>query len=291
MMIIGNRKILAALMLFTLSAWSSMASADEPSKEACIESHSRGQDAREQGKLSLARKLFMTCAQPACPALVQNDCARYADDLDRHQSWLSFVARDAAGNDLPDTAVYIDDVLLMTRLDDGKAHEVDPGKHVVRFEYGDRERVVTLVVGSGEKGRTVVATFDGGSTATALKGEPIRGPALKNPHALGARALIGAGAGMMVGGATLGLVGLSRVPADCSVSSHVCTSAPGSASYDKAAAGVRLSNTGWVAGGVGAAALAAGLVWYFTSAKAERRTLVSPMLTPSAVGVRLSGRL
>src|SRR5262245_47824425 len=108
---------LAGLFLAGICATSSVAAAraDEVSKEVCIDSHSKGQDARQQGKMSLARRLFMTCAQSACPALVQDDCARYADELDRLQPVLSFAARDAAGNDLPDTAVYIDEELLMTR--------------------------------------------------------------------------------------------------------------------------------------------------------------------------------
>ena len=39
-----------------------------PSKEECLDAHSKGQDAKEQGKISLARKLFLTCAQTSCPA-------------------------------------------------------------------------------------------------------------------------------------------------------------------------------------------------------------------------------
>ena len=76
-----RRAATAAAVLGCLLA-SSLASA-EPSREACLDSHSRGQDAKEQGKLSLARKLFLTCAQASCPALVQGDCARFVDDLGR----------------------------------------------------------------------------------------------------------------------------------------------------------------------------------------------------------------
>ena len=71
----------------------------------------------------------------------------------------SFAARDATGADLPDTTVYIDDVLVVTRLDDGKPHDVDPGKHTVKFSNGGHDSV-TVVIGAGEQGRTVAATFD-----------------------------------------------------------------------------------------------------------------------------------
>src|ERR1700688_4967853 len=97
-----------------LACTGSRARAGELTKEECLDAHSRGQDAKEQNKLSLARKLFLSCAQPACPSLVQGDCARFADDLSRVQPSVSFVARDSAGADLPDTTVYVDDMLVAT---------------------------------------------------------------------------------------------------------------------------------------------------------------------------------
>ena len=92
---------------------------------------------------------------------------------------VSFVARDVSGVDLPDTTVYVDDVLVVTRLDDGRPHDVDPGNHTVRFPTAARRsRSSTVVIGSGEQGRTVAATFGSPQTpsapAAASKVEPIR---------------------------------------------------------------------------------------------------------------------
>src|SRR4051812_15779975 len=101
------------VLAFAIAASSTPVLADSMSKEQCLDAHSRGQDARDQGKVSLARKLFLSCAQPACPGAVQNDCARFADDLTRQQPSLTFVARDAQGGDLPDTTVYVDDMLVV----------------------------------------------------------------------------------------------------------------------------------------------------------------------------------
>src|SRR5262245_30155785 len=144
-------KISCAIAL-AIAALSAPALADSMSKEQCLDAHSRGQDARDQGKISLARKLFLSCAQPSCPGAVQSDCARFADDPSRQQPSLTFAARDAQGADLPDTSVYVDDMLIVTRLDDGKPHDVDPGKHVVKFSNNGKDQVVTVVVGTGEKG-------------------------------------------------------------------------------------------------------------------------------------------
>ncbi len=291
-MILGIRHVFASLAMIAIATVSSAASA-EVSKEACIESHSRAQDAREQGKLSLARKLFMTCAQPACPALVQNDCARYADDIERYQPFLTFAARDSQGNDLPDTTVYLDGVLVVTRLDDGKPHEVDPGRHVVRFEYGGRQETVTVVVGSGEKVRAVVGTF--ATEASSSVGQSTREEETEeeeSTHALGSRIMLGASAAMLVGGATLGIVGLMKVPDQCSTSTHECKAPPGDPAFDQAVSAVRLSNIGWSLSGAGLAAMAIGLVWYFKSEGPERDdTMISPLITPETAGLAISGRL
>ena len=70
--------------------------AGDLTKEECVDAHSKGQDAKEQGKISLARKLFLTCAQSSCPNLVQGDCARFADELSRGCSRRSTSSRATA---------------------------------------------------------------------------------------------------------------------------------------------------------------------------------------------------
>jgi hypothetical protein len=272
-----------------------LAFADDVSKDVCIDSHSRGQDAKDQGKLSLARKLFMTCAQTSCPALVQGDCARFADDLMRLQPSLSFAARDSSGADLPDTSVYVDDVLIVTRLDDGKPHDVDPGKHVVKFSHDGKEQVVTLVVGSGEKGRAVAAKFASALPPDAsgihADGQPVhRGPKLVHP--MGAKVMIGAGTALAIGGLGLGVFGMTQLPSNCSLSSHQCAAPPGDPSFDKAGSAVQLTNVGFLVGGVGVAAVVGGFVWYFKSGKTTtKEKLVAPWFTPSSAGLAFSGSL
>jgi hypothetical protein len=292
-----RRTSLAALAIGGLLA--SPFAAANPSKEACIEAHSRGQDAREQGKLSLARKLFLACAQASCPALVQGDCARFADDLARLQPTLSFVARDAGGRDLPDTTVYVDDVLVAPRLDDGKARDVDPGKHAVRFSHAGKDQLVTIVVGAGEKARTVGATF--GAPAAGLSvtgagspGRPggLRGPAPGPARPAGAKVLVGVGATLALGGGALGVVGLLRVPRNCSIGTHACAAPPGDPSLEAAGRAITLANIGLVAASVGVAAAVGGLIWYVKGAKSSgERNLVAPWLTPDAAGIAVSGRL
>jgi hypothetical protein len=278
---------------------SPLASADV-SKEACIDAHSRGQDAKEQGKISLARKLFLTCAQPGCPALVQGDCARFADDLGRMQPTLSFVARDSNGRDLPDTIVYIDDLPVAARLDDGRSYDVDPGKHTVKFRHNRREQTVTVVVGYGEKGRTVSMTFDAPVaplTGTAdLQRQPItpRGADPGPVRPTGAKVLIGFGAALTLGGSALAVVGLTRIPSNCTLGTHECAAPPGDPAFDKASSAVTLMNAGFIAAGTGVAALAGGVIWYMAGARTPKeRNMVAPWFHPGAgaAGLAVSGRL
>lgn len=283
------------IALIALGANGAPAFADELSKEACIDAHSKGQDAREQGKLSLARKLFLSCAQATCPPLVQGDCARFADDLTRMQPTLSFVARDGTGADLPDTTIYIDGQLIATRLDDGKAHDVDPGAHTIKFIHDGKDMVQTVVVGAGEKGRTVAATFGDPTAAAALGGGGKRrapsGPRVTHPG--GAKLVVGLGAAMVLGGGALGIYGLTRVPDNCTLSTHQCAAPPGDKSFDDASAAIGLSNIGWVVSAVGVVAIAGGVAWYVGGKHTENGSSVvaTPWVSPDAAGFAVMGHL
>ena len=278
-------------------ALSSAAYAGDLTKEECVDAHSKGQDAREQNKLSLARKLFLTCAQPACPALVQGDCARFADELTRMQPSITFAARDYSGADLPDTTVYIDGALVVTRLD-GSPHDIDPGSHTVKFQNGAKEQTMTIVIGVGEKGRTIAATFGTAPAAPAVKADVAVTKTAPAPahttHPRGAKVLMTGGVVLTAGGATLGVIGLLRMPSNCSLSTHQCAAPPGDASIANASSAARMSNWGWGIGIAGVTALAIGTYWYVSGAKKEKgedHVAVTPWLAPTGGGVALTGAL
>jgi hypothetical protein len=278
-----------------------LAAADAPTRDQCVDAHSRGQDAREQSKLTLARKLFLVCAQSSCPVLVQGDCARFTDDLARQQPSLTLIARDAQGRDLIDTAVHIDGGLVASRLDDGKAHDVDPGNHTVRFTHDGKDQIVTIVVGTGEKGRAVVATFPtvnapssppAGAAPIALAAQT-RAPGPPEPRrSRGPLVLIGSGAVVALTGVGLVVLGVRRVPPGCTISPNHCAAAPGDPVFDQARSGLQLANTGIMTGAIGVAALTGGLVWYLRMPRTERGLpdrQVAPVLTRGGAGVALSG--
>lgn len=289
----------AIAIALILSFSTSTALAGDITKEACVDAHSRGQDAKEQGKLSLARKLFFTCAQASCPAAVQTDCAKFADDLTNLQPTIVFVARDGDGNDLPNTSVYVDGILMVTALD-GRPQDIDPGSHSVRFSHGGRDEIVTVVIGTGEKGRTVHGRFGSSRirqpapSMTVDGAQPMRSrrAAKTTTHPGGALGVAITGGVVAAGGAALAIYGISRVPSSCSLSTNECSAPPGDPVFEQAQRGAHRMNIGLAIGGVGAAALLGGVVWYVAGAKTttESATQVAPLVSGDGGGVAVLGR-
>jgi hypothetical protein len=285
------------VIAFAILTSASLASADTLSKEACVDAHSRGQDARDQGKITLARKLFLTCAQSGCPAAVQGDCARFADDLSNLQPTVNFVARDGNGNDLPNTSVYVDGMLVATSID-GRPVDIDPGNHTVKFSNAGKDEVVTVVIGSGEKGRVVQARFGtanvssstGGASLTTTAPKP-QGPKVTHPK--GSLAVVIGGGVVAIAGGALAFYGKSQIPSQCQLSTHECAAPPGDKVFDDASSAASTMNLGIAAAGVGVAALAGGLVWYFAGAKTEEsptQQAVAPWVSGSGGGISVLGR-
>jgi hypothetical protein len=196
---------------------------------------------------------------------VQQDCARFSEDLAQLVPTVTFGARDGSAADLPMTTVYVDDVLVTSRLDDGRMFELDPGKHVVRYVHDGKEITLNVVLNQGERGRVLVATF---AERAVSKRDP-RAPAdiAELPTAESRRSLVplvvaGIGAAAAITGATLFAVGASNVPDTCSMATKECAAPPGDPAFASAESGVRLANAGLAVGITGAIALVGGIVWY-----------------------------
>lgn len=245
--------------------------AEAATKEECLEAHGRGQDLREKSQLVAAKRAFMTCAQSGCPNMVQADCARFADEVDRLIPTVAFSARDQRGTDVPSTLVYVDDLVVATRLEDGHLRELDPGPHTVRFVHDGHERTLSVVLNQGEKARLVVATFtDSRATPTATSAAAPSATAEAPSRPLGPLALSGIGlAAAAVGGTLIG-IGFALMPSQCSVSARDCAAPPGDPAFAKAQSSMTFVNvgTGLAIGGV--VTFVAGLVWYFAQPKSVR---------------------
>lgn len=269
------------------------ASAAPPTKEECLDAHSKAQDLQQSSQLAEAKRLFLVCAQGTCPALVQSDCAKYGEELGRTVPSVSFSARDAKGADLFDTQVFVDEKLVASRLDEGKAYDIDPGKHTVKFVRAGADPVIVNVVATvGEKGRNISATFGGGPVAAppATQPAPANGAATmsttttypttkKRSRPVYPLVIAGVGAAAGITGLVLGIVGLGKVPDNCDKGTNECAAPPGDKSFDDAKSGMGLANVGLGLGIGGAVVAIGGVVWYLVSSPKETST-TSATLTP-----------
>gem|GEM_PF-485218 len=282
-----NLSTLQALFSLGLVALPSSALA-APSRQECTDAYSQGQDLRDKGKIVEAREAFLLCAQSSCPQLVQNDCAQFGNDMARLIPSLSFAAR-VGNKDLPDTVVSVDGKEVTNRLDDGKAHEVNPGRHTLRFVHAGKEVTLEVVVAQGEKARTIVATFPD-TQAAATSSAPVSTAASPPPPPPPSRSITplivtGLGGAALIGGAALLFYGRSQIPSACKLSSHECQAPPGDPAFEDARKSVSTMNVGFVVGGVGAAVTVSGLLWYFMSGPSESRQSVAPWAAPRSAGL------
>lgn len=150
----SRRSLLAALAVSALASLLP-APVHAGDVEACFTASEEGQRLRDEGRLREARARFISCGSAACPALVRSDCAGWLSDVTARVPTLILSAEDEQGQDVADVQVTVDGAPLAARLD-GKAVEVDPGEHVLRFERaGSAPVALRLVVREGEKLRRV----------------------------------------------------------------------------------------------------------------------------------------
>jgi hypothetical protein len=140
--------------------------------QACVDAHRDGQVQRDRSEFMAAYDRFSSCMNEDCPGPIRAECAEFRQKLDSAMPTVIFVARDASGNDLPDTVVEVDGRPLLRGLT-GRAVPVDPGPRRFAFTGPSGERAeVTVVVSEGVKGREVIARF-------AKRAEPERAPDAK----------------------------------------------------------------------------------------------------------------
>ncbi|MBK8259187.1 MAG: hypothetical protein IPK82_41840 [Polyangiaceae bacterium] len=156
----GRRRLAAAVAL-AVSTVPHIAYADGAADRVnvCADASEKGQELRDAGKLRAARDLFVKCAAPACPVIVQKDCAGWLADVTLAIPSVVVSARDENGADLSDVTVKVDGEVLTTRLD-GHAVEMDAGAYTFRFERAGADvKEESLILRAGEKRRPVRVTL------------------------------------------------------------------------------------------------------------------------------------
>jgi hypothetical protein len=139
--------LLSCLCLWALAPRVAKAS---PSTQACVDAYEATQTAMRRGKLLHAREALATCLDGACAQVLRSDCAEWLKDVEaRTPSVVVECVSD--GVSVRGVGLSVDGVVRATGID-GRAIEVDPGRHVFTVEPRSGAPIVTeVIVSEGEK--------------------------------------------------------------------------------------------------------------------------------------------
>jgi hypothetical protein len=249
-----------AMSLFAMAAFAPPVLADDD-QAACFDAAEKGQVLRQAHKAIEARDQFRLCIAPTCPATMRKDCSGWLDESEKAIPTVVLSAKDAAGNDVFDVSVTMDDALLATKLE-GTSLPVDPGPHTFRFQWPDGARRETQILAiEGQKDLVVTASLappgrpasaplplSQGTPAASLVGQP---PAVLMAsggtvlHMLGWIAGGVGVAGLAVGGIFTGVTVADKSAANCNAAKK-CTNF---GSLTDAQSAAPIAGTGFIAGG------------------------------------------
>jgi hypothetical protein len=168
----------------------------------CVESHTRGQLLRQQGKLLESRTELLSCSAAECPGVIRRDCVHWLEQLQPRIPSIGFRAS-MAGEERVDVKVFIDGVLVLERLQ-GKALEFNPGVYRLRFVTRGPIAPVEqeLVVSEGDQLRVLTVEF----TPPPAPPAPSSPEApLERPTTLATYVFAGLGTAAAINGAAWGL--------------------------------------------------------------------------------------
>jgi hypothetical protein len=151
---LGARCLLASFVGLAFTGDAS--AADE--KQACLTSYEQAQQLRQQGKLKASREQLAVCSREACPKFIRTDCVKWQEEVVASLPTVVVEARDPQGKETILVRVVVDGAVMAERLD-GRAFDIDPGPHNVRYEYGDDVIEERVVIREGERNRKLSVSF------------------------------------------------------------------------------------------------------------------------------------
>jgi hypothetical protein len=266
--------------------------AADPTTAECVALNEKAGPLQKTGHLREAYANLLRCSVSSCPALVRDDCAKDALQVQAAIPTVVIEARDGAGNDLSSVSLSIDGEARADKLT-GVALDVDPGEHVFKFEAAGLPPLEKrFVIHMGEKNRRENIVL--GAVVTTPPPPPVA-PA-SGGSALRPLGLVVGGvgiAGLAVGG-VFGILAQSKwkqAETDCGAGCPA--GAPARDEAQNAHNEAKISNIAFAAGG---GVTAVGLIMFLVapSGKAEpARTglSLSPLFGSGTVGMAATGFL
>jgi len=250
------RSRLVVSLSLAMSLLPTFAIADD--KGDCFDAAEKAQKLKDDKKLTEARPALLTCSRDVCPQQVRTDCVKWLNEVDTGMSTVVVRARDADGHDVIDVKVYVDDQLLLPKLQ-GTAVAVDPGQHHVRYEFPNGKVIEeNVLIAEGEKDRVLRVEV---KNDTAPAGGGTGGAETTASHGPGPVPWIIGGVGVVALGVFIGL----QADAQSTYSNYKNTCAPNCPSDKVSSLGTEFGVSG-VFLGVAAAGLIVGATWLIVSA-------------------------
>jgi hypothetical protein len=160
----------------------------EDIKNQCADAYEATQRERAAGHLLVARKNGIFCAQDSCPEVLRSDCAKWSDELASSVPSLVIEVRGPHGDLLSNVYVEVDGAPFVDHLD-GRALEIDPGRHHFRFQaLGLAPHEVDFVLLEGRETQHLRVTL----ALEPVKTQPPRSVPLAS-YLLGGVSVLGAG--------------------------------------------------------------------------------------------------
>jgi hypothetical protein len=300
------RALAASLAIVAVA---SQASAAGVTKDQCIDANTQAQSSRRDGKFDAARTQLRTCADPACPAIIRDDCTRRLDDLEKAQPTIIFDAKDGSGHDLVAVTVTVDGQPFATKLE-GRGMRVDAGAHTFVFtvpgqpdvqksyviKEGEKDRQERVIIGAAAAPVPVPAPAPAPAPAALPSTPPDQsseggmGTRKKIGIAIGGAGVVGLAVGGVFGFLTISAAGKQKT--DCASPINCANYPQASSDHSTAQTDGMISNVAFIAGG---ALLAAGAVLFFlpnpstTEAPPAARLVVTPSVSPGGGGLFVLG--
>jgi hypothetical protein len=196
------------------------AAADE--RIECAKAYEQAQRLQQRSELVNAFDAAERCARPSCPALLRDECVQWTTSI--KQKTPQIVARVKASDGCMRSDAKIEAAGYRRR--EGETLFVDPGVHEITITdpTTGRTKTETIDFAQGER-RDIDVDFAPANAACEPNGSPtpVSRHVKSRPIPTVTWVLGGIGAGLVLGGATLGLIGASK-RSDLEACKGACTS-------------------------------------------------------------------
>jgi len=229
----------------------------QPSRTQCLEAHRNAQELKQSSKLLETQEHLRVCSSATCPGAIITDCGNWIAELEQITPSMIFEIR-LDGKEAFDAKLSVDGKPIVDRA---HALKVNPGRHTVRVELsGFEPREQDLVLPEGQRMRLISVEF-------ATKAPPVA-PAAAADVAPPPKATVRPTPVVVYPLLTLGIAGLGSFGAFSLLGKSEQndlekTCAPNCSSAELEPM-KRWYLIGDISGGVGAAALVATAIVYFS---------------------------